>query len=109
MNKYIKQTIILVLVFIIIIWVQNNDDKNKNKTRTGYYDKIKLPLLATALVGLFLNFDVERLIIIKQDFFNSNLPIPNYNPNAAINKIQPNPFSPLNNQDIYMSQFESFD
>ena len=99
MNKYIKQIAILVLVFTIILWIQNNDDKTKNKVRKNVYDKIKLPLLATAILGLFLNVDVEKMIIVQRDYIN---------PNASINRIPMNPFnqaSQLNNQDIYLSDF----
>ena len=50
MNKYIKQFFILVIIFLTILWVQYNDDKKKNKVRKTYYDKIKIPLLATSIV-----------------------------------------------------------
>lgn len=106
MNKSIKDIIILVLVFIVIMWVQNNDDKSKNKIRKGYYDKIKLPLLASAMVGLFLNFDSDKLVIIKDTILNINSPARNYNPSASINKVPFNPFSTVNNQDLYMSEFD---
>ena len=96
MNKYIKHIAILVVVFTIVLWIQNNDDKSKNKTRKNVYDKIKLPLLTSAIVGLFLNVDVEKMIILKRDYIN---------PNASINRIPMNPFSQVNNQDIYLSEF----
>jgi hypothetical protein len=106
MNKSIKDIIILVLVFIVIMWVQNNDDKNKNKIRKGYYDKIKLPLLSSAMVGLFLNFDVDKLVIIKDTIFNIDSPGLTFNPNASINKVPFNPFCSINNQELYMSEFD---
>ena len=103
MNNYIKQIIILVVIFIIILWVQNNDDTKKNKTRKSYYDKIKLPLLATSLVGLFLNIDVEKLIVIKQNFIKQE----SINPNASINKIPMNYYSSFEGQEIFTSDFDA--
>jgi hypothetical protein len=108
MNKYIKQIIILVIIFIIILWVQNNDDKKKNKIRKSYYDKIKLPLLATSLVGLVLNVDIEKLIIINQPYVNSNASInripTNYNYNTNLDRNYNNT---LDRQDIFTSEFDA--
>jgi hypothetical protein len=127
MNKYIKQFLILVIIFLTILWVQTNDDKKKNKVRTTYYDKMKIPLLATSIVGLFLNCNIDKLFNNKSPKLlnnnSNNLINPSsnlidgsnnsINPNASIYKIPIsqtdniyNKYYNQDNQDIYTSDFD---
>lgn len=46
----------MIITFLIILWFQNNEDKKYNKTRVSIYDKYKLPLLVSSIIGLILNF-----------------------------------------------------
>ena len=56
MKLIINQIIVVVITFLIILWFQNNDDTKNKRTRTTMYDKYKLPLLVSAIIGLILNF-----------------------------------------------------
>jgi len=56
MKLVIKQIIVMIIVFIIILWFQNNDDKKHNRTRLTLFDKYKLPLLVSTIIGLILCF-----------------------------------------------------
>jgi predicted permease len=56
MKLIVKQIIIMIIVFIIIFWFQNNDDKKHNRIRSSLFDKYKLPLLVSTIIGLILNF-----------------------------------------------------
>jgi len=58
MKLIVKQIIVMIIVFIIILWFQNNDDKKNNRTRINLFDKYKLPLLVSTIVGLILNFPI---------------------------------------------------
>ena len=120
MNKYIKQFLILVIIFLTILWVQYNDDKKKNKVRKTYYDKIKIPLLATSIVGLFLNCNIDKLFIVSKSINNlpNNLINPSsnlidgsnntINRNSSIYKIPilSNTEYYNRNQEIYTSSFD---
>ena len=55
MNLIIKQIIVMVITFFIILWFQNREDSKNNKDRDSYYEKYKLPLLVSAIIGLILN------------------------------------------------------
>ncbi len=46
----------MIITFLIILWFQNKDDKKHNKIRVTVYDKYKLPLLVSTIIGLILNF-----------------------------------------------------
>ena len=122
MNKYIKQFLILIVIFFTILWVQTNDDKKKNKVRTTYYDKMKIPLLATSIVGLFLNYNIDKLFNNNSVSKNNNNVINSsgnlidgsnnlINRNASINQVPIaglpiGTFNKYYNQEIYTSEFE---
>ena len=48
----------MIITFLIILWFQNNEDKKYNKIRMSQYDKYKLPLLVSTIIGLILNFPI---------------------------------------------------
>ncbi len=50
----VKYFLIIIVTFGLIYWFQSVDDKKKGKVRESIYDKIKLPLLVSCLVGLVL-------------------------------------------------------
>jgi hypothetical protein len=50
----LKYILIIIITFGIIYWFQTVDDKKRCKERKTNYDKIKLPLLVTSIVGLVL-------------------------------------------------------
>ena len=58
MKLIVKQLFVMIIVFIIILWFQNNDDKKHKRTRQTVFDKYKLPLLVSAIIGLILNFPI---------------------------------------------------
>lgn len=92
MNRYIKQSLIIVFVFLIILWIQHVDDNRKNKKRDSLYDKIKFPLLVSAITGLILNINIDNLFC-----FNKN--------KKSINEIliiKPKSGSDIMNQDVYI-------
>ena len=60
----LKDFLILILIFGIIYWFQQVDDKKRCKKREGLYDNIKLPLLATALVGLVVFWEKTNVLAI---------------------------------------------
>ena len=76
----LKYFLSVVITFGFVYWWQSVDNKKKNKERTNIYDKIKLPLLVSAIIGcIFL--------------WNNNLST-NYNKEISSNfftdlKIQP--------------------
>lgn len=55
MKLIIKQIIVVIITFLIILFFQNSDDKKHNKDRKSLYDKYKLPLLVSTIIGLILN------------------------------------------------------
>jgi hypothetical protein len=57
----LKQFIILVIIFSLIYWFQHIDDIKRCKERKGIYNKIKLPLLVTAIVGLVIFWNQESV------------------------------------------------
>jgi len=71
----LKEFFILILTFGVIYWFQLVDDKKRCKKREGIYDNIKLPLLASAIVGLILFWEKENFlaIFITQETCNNNL------------------------------------
>ena len=58
MNLIIRQIIVMVITFLIILWFQNKDDIKHNKIRITLYDKYKLPLLVSTIIGLIINFSL---------------------------------------------------
>ena len=60
----LKQFLILSLTFGIIYWFQIVDDKKRCKERVGIYEKLKLPLLVSSIVGLVLFWDNDKILNI---------------------------------------------
>lgn len=58
----LKHFLILAITFGVVYWFQVVDDKKRCKERTGIYDKIKLPLLVTAIVGLIMFWDNDKIL-----------------------------------------------
>jgi hypothetical protein len=56
----IQYFLIIIITFCIIYWFQMVDDKKICKKRTNNYDKIKLPLLVSTIVGL--------VLLLKNDY-----------------------------------------
>jgi len=89
----LKYLLIVVIIFCIIYWFQAVDDKKRCKKRTNIYDKIKLPLLVSAIVGLIIlwnnnfyaltNYNKE----ISKNFFN-DLNLQQHNNNEINTKPQ---------------------
>ena len=67
----LKEFFILFFTFGIIYLFQYVDDKKRCKKRDGIYDNVKLPLLASAIVGLVLFWNSNTGVV----FINS-LPAP---------------------------------
>ena len=91
MNRYIIQLLIIVFVFLIILWIQRFDDTKQNKKRDTLYDKIKVPLLVSAITGLLLNINIDNLFSFKK--------------NNKINEIlivTPKTGPNIMNQDVYI-------
>ena len=66
----LKYFLILIITFGIIYWFQMVDDKKRCKEKRNNYDKIKLPLLVSAIVGLILllNNNSFTNIFITSDY-----------------------------------------
>jgi hypothetical protein len=107
----LKEFFILISTFAVIYWFQLVDDKKRCKKREGIYDIIKLPLLATAIVGLILFWEKESFlaIFITQENCNNNLEnkilnLPQINklPIDEINIKRISEFNPIKNDlDVY--------
>lgn len=113
----LKEFFILILTFGVIYWFQLVDDKKRCKKREGIYDTIKLPLLASAIVGLILFWEKENFlaIFITQETCNNNLenqilnlPQINKMPEEIMNIKRPNEFHhPIKNDlAVYTELFE---
>jgi hypothetical protein len=65
----LKYFLIIIITFTIIYWFQMVDDKKRCKKRTNNYDKIKLPLLVSAMVGsvLLWNNDCFTTIFVSSN------------------------------------------
>jgi uncharacterized membrane protein YbhN (UPF0104 family) len=61
----IKYFLIIIIIFSIIYWFQMVDDKKRCKEKTNNYDKIKLPLLVSTIVGLVLLWNNNSLYTIS--------------------------------------------
>lgn len=57
-----KYFIIIIITFVIVYWFQTVDDKKRYKERTSIYDKIKLPLLVSAIISLIILWNNENKI-----------------------------------------------
>lgn len=60
----LKQFLILSVTFGIVYWFQIVDDKKRCKERIGIYEKIKLPLLVSSIIGLVLFWDNDKILNI---------------------------------------------
>ena len=60
MNHIIKQLLIVIITFLTIMWFQKCDDKRNNKIRKTFYEKYKLPLLVSCIVGLLLQANIRK-------------------------------------------------
>ena len=56
--------LIICITFVLIYWFQQVDDDKRCKERTNLYDKIKLPLLVSSIVGLILFWDNDRILSV---------------------------------------------
>lgn len=61
----LKYFLIIIIIFSIIYWFQMVDDKKRCKEKTNNYDKIKLPLLVSTIVGLILLWNNDSLYTIS--------------------------------------------
>ena len=55
MDLILKQFIIIASTFFIILWFQNVDDNKHNKIRETFYEKYKLPIFVSAIIGFIIN------------------------------------------------------
>ena len=97
----LKEFFILFFSFGIIYLFQYVDDKKRCKKRDGIYDNIKVPLLATSIIGLILFWNKDSLIscpppVIIPGNVHGNEPgnapgnAPgNINPNVPANSLTP--------------------
>ena len=71
----LKYFLIIIITFTIIYWFQTVDDKKRCKERTTNYDKIKLPLLVSAMVGsvLLWNNDCFTAIFVSSNFNKNSI------------------------------------
>lgn len=110
----LKLFLILIATFGVIYWFQQVDDKRRCKEKLTIYDNIKLPLLATSIVGLILFWDTEKFLTL---FISSNSsvesPIKPSNENMQQkltdllpNKIIPSKPSNVPDFDVYTSLAE---
>lgn len=67
MNHIIKQLLIVLITFLLILWFQKCDDKKNNKIRKTLYEKYKLPLLVSSIVGLLLQANIRKKKFISWD------------------------------------------
>jgi hypothetical protein len=100
MDLIIKQILIIAFTFFITLWLQSSDDKKYKNERITFYEKYKLPIFFSALVGLILNiFDILNDDKKIFSFFN-------FNDNKINHKFK-KPLSINNayNQEIYIEPF----
>jgi hypothetical protein len=60
----LKYFLIIIMTFNIIYWFQMVDNRKRCKEKINNYDKIKLPLLVSTIVGLVLLWNNESLPIV---------------------------------------------
>jgi predicted permease len=71
MKLIIKQIIVMIITFLIIFWFQNNDDIKHKRKRETIFDKIKLPLLVSTIIGLI--FNIPLLFNINECVRETNI------------------------------------
>ena len=67
MNHIIKQLLIVIITFLTIMWFQKCDAKRNHKIRKTFYEKYKLPLLVSCIVGLLLQANIRKDKVISWD------------------------------------------
>ena len=58
----IKKTLIILISFFLILWIQNVDDRKNKRVRKSLYDKYKMPLLVSSIVGLVITLNFNKNI-----------------------------------------------
>ena len=58
----IKKTLIILITFFLILWIQNLDDKRNKRIRKSLYEKYKMPLLVSSIVGLVISLNFNKSI-----------------------------------------------
>ena len=109
MNNIIKQVIIIISCFLLILWFQEIDDKKSKRVRTSMFDKYKVPLIVSSIVGLFLNLNLNADIFNQLFCKDINLTPENVisqnvipeNPINLNNINTDNIIKPIARQDIY--------
>jgi hypothetical protein len=106
MNHIIKQLLIVLITFLLILWFQKCDDKKNNKIRKTLYEKYKLPLLVSSIVGLLLQANIRKKKFISWDstelYVNSPLSI------EMIDTIgPPSPTNILRNSNLLINKLPS--
>jgi len=56
--------LIICITFVLVYWFQQVDDIKRCKERVNLYEKIKLPLLVSAIVALIIFWDNERILSV---------------------------------------------
>ena len=103
MNHIIKQLLIVLITFLLILWFQKCDDKKNNKIRKTLYEKYKLPLLVSSIVGLLLQANIRKKKFIAWDstelYINSPISI------DMIDTIgPPSPTNILRNSNLFINK-----
>ena len=103
MNHIIKQLLIVLITFLLILWFQKCDDKKNNKIRKTLYEKYKLPLLVSSIVGLLLQANIRKKKFITWDstelYINSPISI------DMIDTIgPPSPTNILRNSNLFINK-----
>jgi hypothetical protein len=103
MNHIIKQLLIVLITFLLILWFQRCDDKKNNKIRKTLYEKYKLPLLVSSIVGLLLQANIRKKKFITWDstelYINSPISI------DMIDTIgPPSPTNILRNSNLFINK-----
>lgn len=69
MNCYIVQGFIIIIVFITLYFFQHYE---KNENKKNIYDKIKIPLFVSAIIGFILNINLLNNYDNNNIFIKSN-------------------------------------
>lgn len=85
--------LISIAAFSIVYWWQSVDDQKRKKERIDIYDKIKLPLLVSAIIGCILLWNNNSITNSISTNYNKEIST-NYNKEISPNfftdlKIQP--------------------
>jgi hypothetical protein len=80
----LKEFFILFFTFGIIYLFQYVDDKKRCKKRDGIYDNVKLPLLASAIVGLVLFWNTDTGMTFMNSAPASTVRLPSPAPSVSL-------------------------